>query len=52
MEILNVIFHLQLLQNIGYNPCVVQYILDGILHQQFVLLTLPSLYLYPHTGNH
>ena len=33
VEILNVLFHLQLLQKIAYDPCVLQYILDGILHQ-------------------
>ena len=32
IQFLNVTFHLQLLQNIGYIPHVVQYILEPILH--------------------
>ena len=32
IQFLKVIFHLQLLQNISYIPCVVQYILEPILY--------------------
>ena len=37
---LKVTFHLQLLQNIGYITCVVQYILEPILHP--IVCTSPS----------
>ena len=36
-------FHLQLLQNIEYIPCVIQYILEPILHSVFVSSTSLSL---------
>ena len=51
--LLSVIFHLQLLQNIGYIPCVVQYVTELILHTLFCTSHLPYPYvayppLHPH----
>ena len=46
IEILNVPFHLQLLQNIGYIPCVVQYITEPVLHTLLCTSHLP----YPYIG--
>ena len=53
IQFLKVTFHLQLLKNIGYIPCVVQYILEPILHR--IVCTSHSQPLYrpsPSTGNH
>ena len=48
MQLLKIIFHLQLLQNIGYIPYVEQYILSLSYIQQFVS-PMPWLQsLFPH----
>ena len=44
-QFLKVIFHLQLLQNIGYIPCVVQYILWAYLTTNSLYLPLPHPYI-------
>ena len=49
--ILKVTFHLQLLQNIGYIPHVVQYILEPILYPIVCISPIPMLPLLA-TGNH
>ena len=46
--ILKVTFHLQLLQNIGYILCFVQYILEPILHAIVCTSCSPTPY-YPYT---
>ena len=47
-----VTLHLQLLQNIGYNSHVVQYIPVAYLTPNSFYLPLPHLYGAPLTGNH
>ena len=58
MQFLNVTFHLQLLQNIGYGPHVIEYTFEPILHpivysSHSLIPTLPlplffQLYLYSY----
>ena len=48
MQLLKITFHLQLLQNIGYIPYVVQYILGLSYIQQFVSPMPWSQSLFPH----
>ena len=55
IQFLKVALHLQLLQNIGYRLCVVQYILIAYLTPNSLYLLLPHPYitsLHLPTGNH
>ena len=53
IQFLKVTFHLQLLQNIGYIPHVVQHILEPILHPVACIShSLTSILPAPTTGNH
>ena len=45
---LKVTFHLQLFQNIGYIPCVVQYILEPILHPVVCTSPKPLIFKWAH----
>ena len=45
--ILKVIFHLQLLWNIGYIPCVVQYVIVACFVPNSLFLLIPSPYIAP-----
>ena len=46
MQFLKVTFHLQLLQNIGYIPSVIQYNFEPILHP-LVCASHPTILLFP-----
>lgn len=46
MQFLKVTFHLQLLQNIGYIPSVIQYNFEPILHP-LVCPSHPTILLFP-----
>ena len=52
MQFGNVTFYLQLFQNIGYIPWVVQYILEPILHPAVCISHSPANILHSLCGNH
>ena len=52
MQFLKFTFHLQLLQSIGCIPCVVQYILEPVLHPIVCTPLSPTPISPPSTGSH